>query len=121
MQKPQKVGLAGEAQANAFDFLSLMLIDGKFYTLFSFLFGMGFALQLARLEAKGADGLAIYRRRLPILLAVGVLRWVLIFDGDILTLYAPIGLLLPFVRQWSGRTLLTVAALLLLVPIPGFS
>ena len=119
IKPPEKVALAGGAWTEATDFLHLLLIDGKFYTLFSFLFGLGFALQLARLEAKGANGVAIYRRRLLVLLAIGIVHMVLIWDGDILTLYALLGLSLPLFRMWSGRRLLGAAALLLLVPIPG--
>ena len=43
-----RVALAGEGYA-LWDFLHLAFIDGKFYTLFSLLFGIGFALQLSRL------------------------------------------------------------------------
>ena len=51
-----------------------LLIDGKFYTLFSLLFGAGFALQLDRLTKRGADGLRIYRRRILILLGIGLVH-----------------------------------------------
>lgn len=97
-----------------------LLVDGKFYTLFSFLFGMGFAIQLDRLERRGADGIRIYRRRLLVLLAIGLIHSLLIWDGDILTLYALLGLLLPLFRPLSGRTLLTWSAMLIfVVPIAG--
>jgi uncharacterized protein len=95
------------------------LIDGKFYTLFSLMFGIGFSLQLARLEGRGADGLAIFRRRILVLLAIGLLHMVLIWDGDILTFYALLGLTLPWFRHWSDRRLLVAALLLLLSPIAG--
>lgn len=95
------------------------VLEGKFYTIFSFLFGLGFALQLSRLEKRGLEGAAIYRRRLLILLAIGALHMSLLWDGDILALYALLGLLLPFFRGWSDRWLLTAAALLILLPIPG--
>ena len=55
-----------------------LLVDGKFYTLFSFLFGVGFAIQLDRLERRGADGLRIYRRRVFVLLAMGLIHSFLI-------------------------------------------
>lgn len=97
-----------------------MLIDGKFYTIFSLLFGAGFALQIGRLQARGADGLRIYRRRVLVLLAIGTVHSLLIWDGDILMLYALLGLLLPFFYQWSERQLLIVAALLIfVVPVVG--
>lgn len=96
------------------------LIDGKFYTIFTLLFGIGFAVQLDRLEKRGADGVRIYRRRLTILLGIGLVHLMLIWDGDILTFYALVGLLLPYFRNWSGRALLGAAALLIfIVPFAG--
>jgi uncharacterized protein len=97
-----------------------LFVDGKFYTLFSFLFGVGFAVQLDRLERRGADRLRIYRRRVLVLLAIGLLHSLLIWDGDILTLYALLGLLLPWFLPLSERTLLLLAAaLIFVVPIGG--
>lgn len=97
-----------------------LLVDGKFYTLFSFLFGLGFAVQLDRLERRGEDGLRIYRRRVLFLLAIGLIHSLLIWDGDILTLYALLGLLLPFFRHLPDRLLLAWAGLLIfLLPITG--
>ena len=99
-----------------------LLVDGKFYTLFSFLFGLGFALQLDRLERRGADGIRIYRRRVLVLLGIGLIHSLVIWDGDILTLYALLGLLLPLFRGLSDpRLLLWAAALIFLVPIVGVS
>jgi uncharacterized protein len=95
-----------------------LLIDGKFYTIFSLLFGAGFALQIARLAGRGADGLRIYRRRVLVLLGIGLVHSWLIWEGDILTLYALLGLLLPAFQRWSERTLLIAAALLVFVIPP---
>ena len=50
MSPEQKITLAGTRQVQVEHFVHQFLIDGKFYTLFSLLFGMGFALQLQRLE-----------------------------------------------------------------------
>jgi uncharacterized protein len=97
-----------------------LLIDGKFYTIFSLLFGAGFALQLARLTARGAEGLRIYRRRVLILLGIGLIHSWLIWDGDILTLYALLGLMLPWFHAWRERSLLIASALLIfIVPAAG--
>ena len=111
--------LGGLVASETVNLIHYGLIDGKFYTLFSLLFGIGFALQLHRLEARGADGVRIFRRRLVVLLGFGLVHLVLLWLGDILTLYALLGLLLPFVRHWSERRLLWGAILLLLVPIPS--
>jgi uncharacterized protein len=95
-----------------------LLVDGKFYTIFSLLFGAGFALQIARLTSRGADGLRIYRRRVLVLLAIGLIHSWLIWDGDILTLYALLGLLLPLFHRWSERSLLFAAAILIFIVPP---
>ena len=95
-------------------------IDGKFYTLFSLLFGAGFALQLERLTRRGADGLAIYRRRVLILLGIGLIHEWLIWDGDILVLYALLGLILPLFHRMPGKWLLAWSAILVFaVPMVG--
>jgi uncharacterized protein len=97
-----------------------LLIDGKFYTIFSLLFGAGFALQIGRFQARGADGMRIYRRRVLVLLGIGMTHSLLIWDGDILTLYALLGMLLPLFYPWSERALLIAAGLLIfVVPIIG--
>ncbi len=99
-----------------------MLIDGKFYSLFSLLFGAGFALQLDRLTRRGVDGLRLYRRRVAVLLIFGLLHSLVIWDGDILTLYALMGFLLPVFCRWRDRDLLLAAAILIFViPAVGVS
>lgn len=119
MKPPERIALAGEDAAELQHLFHHVLVDGKFYTLFSLLFGIGFALQLARLELRGADGVHIFRRRLVVLLAIGLIHMVLIWDGDILTLYALLGLTLPWFIRWSGRRVLIAAVILILLPIPG--
>ena len=97
-----------------------LLVDGKFYTVFSLLFGIGFALQIEHLVRRGHDGLRIYRRRVLVLLGIGLVHSYLIWDGDILTLYALLGLLLPAFHRWRTRALVaTGLALVLVVPFAG--
>lgn len=119
MDLPAHIALAGSDQTLAARIFHKLVIDGKFYSLFSLMFGIGFSLQLIRLERRGADGLAIFRRRMLVLLLIGVIHLVLIWDGDILTLYALLGLVLSFATRWSDRALLWAALVLLLLPIPG--
>lgn len=87
------------------------VLDGKFYTVFSFLFGLGFALQLERLLRRRADGVRVFQRRTAVLLAIGLVHLTL-WDGDILTWYALLGFSLPLFRGLSDRLLLAIAALL---------
>lgn len=98
---------------DAIAWLVRAFVSGKFYTLFAFLFGASFALQLGRLRQTGAAPAGWLRRRLVGLLAIGVLHSVLIWNGDILKLYAVLGLaLLPLRSLSPGQLLKTSAALL---------
>lgn len=77
-----------------------VLVQGKFITLFSLLFGMGFAVMLERAQARGGSGTWLYARRLLALLGIGLVHAVLIWSGDILLTYALIGfVLLLFFRR----------------------
>jgi len=91
-------------------------INWKFYTLFSFLFGLGFSVQMARAVERGGDATRTYLRRLTVLLAIGLAHTFLLWYGDILNIYALLGYLLFFCRGLSTRTLLILSALLILLP-----
>lgn len=86
--------------------------SGKFYTIFSILFGMGLALQYQRFVSAGLDATALLRRRLWWLLGLGALHGIFLFDGDILGTYAILGL---FVLRYLGQEhrLLDIAKFLL--------
>lgn len=112
--------LMGGITLPAFSIFFNGILDGKFYTIFSLLFGLGFSLQLERLEARGAAGQAIFRRRMAVLLLFGLIHLSFIWSGDILTLYALLGFTLPLFRPLGDKALLAVAALFLfVVPVLG--
>ncbi|MGH9793893.1 MAG: DUF418 domain-containing protein [Candidatus Acidiferrales bacterium] len=90
-------------------------IDWKFYTLFSFLFGLGFAVQMSRAAERGRNGKRIYLRRLTVLLGIGVLHSVFVWYGDVLHQYALLGFLLLACRNASTKKLLLVSATLILL------
>ncbi|MBX3711915.1 MAG: DUF418 domain-containing protein [Lysobacter sp.] len=71
-----------------------ILVQGKFYLLFSLLFGMGFAVMMTRTEASGRPFVAPYLRRSFALLAIGLVHLIVVWQGDILTVYALIALVL---------------------------
>ncbi|ANM31528.1 hypothetical protein ABI59_21100 [Acidobacteria bacterium Mor1] len=89
--------------------LSLMFVEFKFYTIFSILFGLGFAIQLDRLQARGSGAAGTFARRLTVLLAIGLTHSVFIWFGDILQFYALLGFVLLLVRNRSDRFLLRAA------------
>ena len=91
------------------------LIVGKFYSIFSLLFGVGFAIQLGRLEARG-EGVSRYLRRLAVLFLIGMAHLMLLWIGDIVALYALIGAVLLLFRRQSDRALIRWAVVLWMVP-----
>lgn len=89
--------------------------EGKFYPLFSMLFGYGLALQLDRVAAAGRSVGWFGVRRLLFLLGVGLLHAILLWYGDILFTYSLVGMIcLIFIRA-SAKTLLITGVSLLLV------
>ena len=97
-----------------------LFAEDKFYPLLSFLFGLGFSIQLGRMAAPAAEFLSVYRRRLLALLLIGLVHGLLVWPGDILVTYAIMGfLLLPF-RACSQKATLAFAIVFLLLPIAMF-
>jgi uncharacterized protein len=108
----QLLSLATAAVDHAlFDVLHWLFFD-KANTLFAFLFGLGFALQLQRLDGRGVDFEALYKRRLSVLLAFGVVHFFFVWTWDILHLYALAGFLLLPLRRLSNRALVITGLLL---------
>ncbi len=95
-----------------------MLFSGKFNSMFSLLFGIGFTIQYARMvERHPAQADAMYARRLGVLLALGLVHGMVFWTGDVLHVYATLGLLLLVVlRRASDRVVWTLIALTLLYP-----
>ena len=87
-------------------FLMDTLVTDKFYTLFSMLFGLGFAVQLHRASERGVDVLPTYLRRLAILFGLGVLHGSLLWFGDVLHIYALLGFVLVLFSGRSDRIVL---------------
>ena len=98
-------------------YLLYVLVDGKFYTLFSLLFGIGFSIIIRNAERKGANGFRIFYRRMGMLLLFGFLHLMFIWSGDILMLYALLGMFLPLFRRVSDKKLLGWALCFLSLPI----
>lgn len=116
--KPDAVAAMPTAEADRWvRFLQYVFVDGKFYTIFSLLFGIGFSIIISNAMRRGASGFRIFYRRMAILLGFGFVHLMFIWSGDILMLYALMGMLLPLFRNCSDRTLLSWAAVLLFVPV----
>lgn len=117
-QKPATMQAMPTATADRWlSWFHFAFIDGKFYSLFSLLFGIGFSIIFLRNKKTGRNGLAIFYRRLIILLLFGLCHSLLLWDGDILLFYALTGMLLPLFRNCSDKTLLMLATTFLLSPL----
>lgn len=111
---PAHLAVGNTAADRITDLFIAFFAKGRFYSLFSFLFGLGLAIQMFRLEARGVPFVPLFSRRLFILLGFGILHAVLIWHGDILVTYALAGFVLLLFRNRSPRTLLFWAAALLM-------
>lgn len=86
-----------------------LLVEGKFYTLFSILFGIGLWVQSARAAARGMRFAPTYMRRCLLLLVLGVAHAVLLYEAEILALYALVALAALPLRRLAPRRLLQAA------------
>ena len=108
----QAIMLGSEAGLSVADQIADAVIstlgEGKFYPLFSILFGAGFALMAERAMKRAAPFWRVYLRRLLILTVIGLIHTILIWGGDILLVYALSALLMivlfrntPVQRLWK--------------------
>jgi uncharacterized protein len=86
--------------------LTDVLANGRLISIFAMLFGWGAAGLLRR------QGPVIFLRRHLVLLAVGALHFVLVWHGDIISLYAVLAFALLGTARLTARGLLTLAAAL---------
>ena len=86
--------------------LELIFIENKFMGLFSLLFGVSFWLFLDRANARGAEGVSLFYRRIWWLFVIGAAHGWLFWFWDILRFYALWGLLLPLFLRVSNKVLL---------------
>ncbi|MGD8604210.1 MAG: M20/M25/M40 family metallo-hydrolase, partial [Anaerolineales bacterium] len=90
-----------------------LLVEAKFYHLFSFLFGWGIAIQWLRSRERNQPFLGRFVRRLVILFVIGTLHAVFLWSGDILADYAFFGLLLVFFFWMPSPLILALAVLMI--------
>lgn len=91
----------------------LVFLQGKARSMFAFLFGVGFGLLMSR---TGPGFVGFYLRRMSVLLAIGLFNLTFLFWGDILILYALLGMLMLLFRGWSDRAVLTLGLILVIAP-----
>jgi len=94
---------------------SYLLFESKYMTIFSLLFGAGVLIMTTRVAERGGRAAALHYRRMFWLLAFGLLHAYMIWDGDILVLYAVCGALVYPLRHLPPLTLLVLGVLALSV------
>lgn len=97
--------------------LILLFIESKFFSIFSFLFGLGFSIQLIRAQQRNEAFGWRFTRRLLALLGFGIAHVLFVWDGDILIIYALTGFLLLAFRKTTDKGLLRWVVGLLAVPL----
>jgi uncharacterized protein len=117
---PMAYGTRGPADLASWAF-SFVLIDGKMRGLFSFLFGASLLLVVQRAEAGGQNPAIVHYSRMFWLLVFGLLHFYLIWWGDILSLYAPIGMIAYLFRHFTRRQWLHIGAFLILIQFALFA
>jgi uncharacterized protein len=94
-----------------------IVAGGKFLRLFTFLFGLGFAMQLQRAASNGVRFSSIYGRRILGLFVIGVIHALLISWTDALLAYAILACALVLFWKARPRVILVAAAICLLIPM----
>ncbi|MEV0895999.1 DUF418 domain-containing protein [Actinoplanes sp. NPDC049802] len=87
-----------------------MLVDQRFFPIFSVLFGVGFTLLLDK-----AGSRAVLLRRMLALLMIGLAHLLLLWRGDVLTAYATVGLVVLLPSTWLPRRVVAVLSGILIV------
>lgn len=98
-----------------------LLVSAKAIGVFSFLFGVGFAMQIESMERSDPAPHRRYSRRLVGLLILGLVHWLAIWSGEILHVYAVAGFVLLGLARLRTRTLVAVGLVLAVFarPIAG--
>lgn len=94
------------------------LLAGKFYAIFSFLFGLSFFIQIDKPKTAGEPFIGRFTWRLILLLGFGYIHH-LFYRGDILMLYSVLGFFLILVHTLPTRFLF-IAALALFFGLGRF-
>lgn len=103
-----------------------IFVGNKFWTLFSLLFGMGFAVMQARAQAADQPFTAVYLRRTSGLLLIGALHACLVWSGDILVAYSITAFLLLALFQrvptaglwaWGSALYFSIVVLMMLMAL----
>lgn len=110
----------GQQWTSAIDQLSVRILQLFFYTkffpIFSFLFGLGISMQALKFQDRKGLPSGFFFRRMAGLFLFGLLHTLLLWNGDVLHLYALIGVFTLLLLKRSNKLILAMAIFLLLFP-----
>lgn len=112
----QRVALGTQGIDQVIAWLIHVLVDEKFWSLFALLFGVGVAMQAQRARDP-QEFSQLYVRRILAMLSIGLAHAIFLWFGDIISLYAVVGLVLLLFRRSTDKTVLIWSIRLLLLPI----
>ena len=98
-------------------FLTHVLFDQKFMSIFAMLYGAGIIMMMNRAEVRGSAFTPIFYRRSAWLIVIGLLHAYFLWFGDILFQYGLMGMIVFLFRRAAPRTLITIACVLLPVTL----
>ncbi|MBB4915023.1 DUF418 domain-containing protein [Streptosporangium saharense] len=92
-----------------------LFVDQRFFPIFSLLFGVGFSLLFDSAARRTARPRVVLLRRLLALLVIGLAHHLLLWEGDILAVYAVVGLVVLLPSTWLPRSAVAVLAAVFVV------
>jgi len=110
------MGLGDPVNVGIYKIITRLFYE-KFYPIFSFLFGVGFYIQFIRVKQKGINANSLLIRRMFILLLIGIAHRFLVWEGDILLIYALFGFTLLAFERVPPKLLLIIGIILYSLPI----
>ncbi|HEY0325694.1 MAG TPA: DUF418 domain-containing protein [Allosphingosinicella sp.] len=101
--------------------VSFVFFEGRMRGLFSFLFGASMLLVIERAEARGRSAARVHYARMAWLLVFGLLHFFFVWTGDILSLYAAVGMVAFGFRDSPPRVMIAAAGALLLLNLATYA
>ncbi len=94
----------------------LLFFYTKFFPIFSLLFGLGISMQALKMFDDNRLSFSFFGRRMLILFFFGIFHIVFLWSGDVLNLYAILGLFTTLMIKRSNKLILMLSALFIFFP-----